>query len=133
MTDKKIMVHQKTFAIEWGDMDALGHVNNGRYFDYFQQARIEWLESLKLDMQQSTGPVVIHVACTFLKPLVYPAMLTLKSTLHSLGRSSLVMDHEIYQGETLMTEGLSKVVWVDYLKKESVPLPALITKLFSNL
>lgn len=27
MTDTKITVHQKTFAIEWGDMDALGHVN----------------------------------------------------------------------------------------------------------
>lgn len=130
MTDKKITVHQKIFAIEWGDMDALGHVNNGRYFDYFQQARIEWLESLKLDMQQSTGPVVIHVACTFLKPIVYPATLTLNSALHSLGRSSLIMDHDIYQGETLMTQGLSKVVWIDYIKKESVPLPELIAKLF---
>ena len=43
MTNKKIAVHQKIFDISWGDMDALGHVNNGRYFDYFQQARIEWL------------------------------------------------------------------------------------------
>jgi acyl-CoA thioester hydrolase len=132
MTDKKIAVHQKLFAIEWGDMDALGHVNNGRYFDYFQQARIEWLESLKFDMQQATGPVVVHVACSFLKPIVYPATLRLNSSLHSLGRSSLTMDHEIYQGETLMTQGLSKVVWIDYIKKESVPLPELITKLFNS-
>lgn len=34
-------------------MDALGHVNNVRYFDYCQQARLEWLESLKLDMLQT--------------------------------------------------------------------------------
>jgi acyl-CoA thioester hydrolase len=130
MTDKKIPVHQKVFAIEWGDMDALGHVNNGRYFDYFQQARLEWLESLNFDLKQSIGPVVVHVACTFLKPLIYPATLTLNSSLLSQGRSSLSMEHEIYQGETLMTQGLSKIVWVDYLKNKSVPLPEGITNYF---
>ncbi|MCC5014568.1 MULTISPECIES: acyl-CoA thioesterase [unclassified Legionella] len=130
MTDTKITVHQKTFAIEWGDMDALGHVNNGRYFDYFQQARIEWLESLSLDMKQQVGPVVIHVACTFLKPIVYPAILTIKSSVHNLGRSSITMDHDLYQGETLMTQGTSKIVWVDYRANKSVPIPDSIRNLF---
>ncbi|HHF7347689.1 TPA: acyl-CoA thioesterase [Legionella feeleii] len=130
MTDTKITVHQKTFAIEWGDMDALGHVNNGRYFDYFQQARIEWLESLNLDMKQQVGPVVIHVACTFLKPIVYPATLTIKSSVHNLGRSSITMDHDLYQGETLMTQGTSKIVWVDYRANQSVPIPDSIRNLF---
>ncbi|CDZ76015.1 acyl-CoA thioesterase YbgC [Legionella massiliensis] len=132
MTDKKIAVHQKTFAIEWGDMDALGHVNNGRYFDYFQQARIEWLESMNFTLQKSTGPVVIHVACTFLKPIVYPATITLKNSLHSIGRSSFIIDHEIYQEETLMTQGLSKIVWIDYKKMISIPLPTGITELFEE-
>ncbi|KTD34086.1 Thiesterase [Legionella nautarum] len=132
-TTKKIAVHQKIFSIEWGDMDALGHVNNGRYFDYFQQARIEWLESINLDMKQGTGPVVIHVGCTFLKPIVYPATLRLTSSLHSPGRSSLVIDHDIYQGEELMTQGTSKIVWVDYNKGQSVPLPEGLKKLVEPL
>lgn len=130
MNIKKIAVHQKIFSIEWGDMDALGHVNNGRYFDYFQQARIEWLESLQLDMKQHVGPVVIHVACTFLKPIIYPATLTLNSSLHSLGNSSIMLDHEIYQDKILMTQGTSKIVWVDYLQNKSVPIPESIRKLF---
>lgn len=130
MTDPKIPVHQKTFAIEWGDMDALGHVNNARYFDYFQQARIEWLESLTLDMKQNTGPVVIHVACTFLKPIIYPATLTLNSSVHSLGRSSLMMDYDLYQSEELSTQGTCKIVWVDYHTNRSIPLPNKIRDLF---
>ena len=131
MTEAKKTVHQKIFSIEWGDMDALGHVNNGRYFDYFQQARIEWLESLNIDMKQSVGPVVIQVSCTFLKPIVYPATVTLISSLHSLGRSSLMMDHEIYQEKQLMTQGSSKVVWVDYLKNKSIPLPECMRSFFA--
>lgn len=132
MTNQKIAIHQKIVHVEWGDMDALGHVNNGRYFDYFQQARIEWLESIQLDMGQGTGPVVIHVACTFLKPVVYPATCILHSNLHSLGRSSVVMDHDLYQGEQLMAQGVSKVVWVDYQANKSVPLPEAIRALFDG-
>ncbi|MBA2657419.1 MAG: acyl-CoA thioesterase [Tatlockia sp.] len=127
MTNKDL-VHQKIFSIEWGDMDALGHVNNGRYFDYFQEARIEWLQSIHFDMQQKTGPVVIQIACTFLKPVVYPATLILNSSLHSPGRSSFIIEHEIYQAETLMAQGSSKIVWVNYEKNKSVPLPEGILK-----
>lgn len=130
MTEPKITVHQRTFSIEWGDMDALGHVNNGRYFDYFQQSRIEWLESLKLDMKKPIGPVVIHVGCTFFKPIVYPAMLSLYSSVHSLGNSSIVMEHEIFQNDILMTQGTSKIVWVNYLENKSVPIPDTIRNLF---
>lgn len=132
MTEKKIAIHEKIFAIEWGDMDALGHVNNGRYFDYFQQARIEWLQSINLDLRQNTGPVVIHVACTFLKPIIYPATLTLKSTLHSAGRSSVFIDHDIYQDNLLMTQGTSKIVWIDYVKQQAIPLPDEIRQFFTS-
>lgn len=132
MTTQSLNVHQYSFAIAWGDMDALGHVNNGRYFDYFQEARIEWLRELNIGMTGATGPVVIHVSATFLKPVIYPAVVTLRSSIHSLGNSSMVMDHDIYQNETLMTQGTSKIVWVDYQQGKSVPLPNSIRSLFPS-
>ncbi len=122
--------HEKTFAIAWGDMDALGHVNNARYLDYFQEARIEWLRELNIHLQGNTGPVVVHIAATFLKPVVYPAVVTLRSTIHSIGNSSMVMEHELYHNEQLMTQGTSKIVWVDYTQGKSVPLPEVIRKAF---
>lgn len=110
-------------------MDALGHVNNARYFDYFQEARIDWLRELDIKMTGQTGPVVIHVACTFLKPIVYPATVTIHSKAHSLGNSSMIMDHDLYQEETLMAQGVSKIVWIDYTQNKSVPLPDIIRNL----
>jgi acyl-CoA thioester hydrolase len=130
MTEQSLRVHEQTFAIAWGDMDALGHVNNGRYFDYFQEARIEWLRDINISMTGTTGPVVIHVSATFLKPVIYPALVTLRSSIHSLGNSSMVMDHHLYQNETLMTHGTSKIVWVNYQQGKSVPLPDSIRSLF---
>lgn len=131
MTEQKITVHQKIFNIAWGDMDALGHVNNARYFDYFQEARIEWLKELNIPMTGKTGPVVVHVACTFLKPVIYPATVSINSKIHSLGNSSMIMDHDLYQDEVLMAQGISKIVWVDYTQNKSVPLPDNVRSLFA--
>lgn len=125
-------VHDKTFDIAWGDMDALGHVNNARYFDYFQQARIDWLHTLNLNLTENEGPVVIHVACTYLKPIIYPATLTLHTKAHSLGRSSFCLDHDVFQNEVLMAQGVSKIVWVDYVKNKSIRLPEVILGLFGE-
>ncbi|WP_131795679.1 acyl-CoA thioesterase [Fluoribacter gormanii] len=132
MTDLKIEIHKKIFSIAWGDMDALGHVNNARYFDYFQEARIEWLRQLNIGMTEKTGPVVIHVACTFLKPVIYPATVTLHSRIHSLGKSSMMMDHDLYQDEVVMAQGSCKIVWVDYTQNKSVSLPDEIRRLFET-
>ena len=129
MTENKTKLHQKTFSIAWGDMDALGHVNNGKYFDYFQEARIEWLQTLDLDLNQPFGPVVIHVAATFYKPVKYPATVDIITQLNEVGRTSLELLHLLKLDGQLMAEGISKVVWVDYKKNKSHPLPEQITKL----
>lgn len=126
---EKILIHEREFDIVWGDMDALGHVNNARYFDYFQEARIEWLRQHQFFLSAAEGPVVIQIAATFLQPVVYPARLTLKSYIHTPGRSSFFVDHDLYQGEQLMTQGSSKIVWVDYKRNQSIPLPEAIRQL----
>lgn len=131
MTEQKITVHEKIFPIAWGDMDALGHVNNARYFDYFQEARIDWLRELNISMTEKIGPVVIHVACTYLKPVIYPATVTLRSKIHSIGNSSMLMEHDLYQDEVLMAQGVSKIVWVDYTQGKSVPLPDVMRALYN--
>jgi acyl-CoA thioester hydrolase len=133
MGNTKIFVHEKTVPVAWGDMDALGHVNHARYFEYFQEARIEWLADLGLDLKQNTGPVIIHAACTFLRPILYPAAPILKSYLHHLGRTSITLDHEIHQDNQLMVHGHCKIVWIDYLKNKAIPLPKQLTHLFSTL
>jgi len=40
------LVHVERIPIRWGDMDAMGHVNNTVYFRYMEQARISWFDAL---------------------------------------------------------------------------------------
>jgi acyl-CoA thioester hydrolase len=116
------LVFEHDFEIAWGDMDALGHVNNAKYFDYFQEARILWLKSLDFSFSE-TGPILLSIDCTFLKPLVYPAKSKTYVYIHSLGNSSFNMDYEIKVGDALMAKGGSKIVWVNYKQEKSIPVP----------
>ena len=44
------------FPVAWGEMDALGHVNNIVYFRYFETARIAYFERVKLlELMEKTG------------------------------------------------------------------------------
>ena len=55
--------------MRWGEMDALGHMNNVSYFRYFEQARISWFDSLKIDYSpDSEGPILGTITCKFIKP-----------------------------------------------------------------
>lgn len=129
MSDKKL-VHTMRIAVRWGDMDAMGHVNNAVYFRYIETARLAWLDQIgALPDPAGVGPVLISAQCSFLKQLKYPAEIEITSYVGPPGRSSFVMSHEIRvvsadgQAEQLHAEGAAKIVWVDFEAEKSVCLP----------
>ncbi|MGH8708962.1 MAG: acyl-CoA thioesterase, partial [Burkholderiales bacterium] len=46
MSESRRLAHVERIPIRWGDMDAMGHVNNTTYFRYMEQARISWFDRL---------------------------------------------------------------------------------------
>jgi len=120
--------------VRWGDMDALGHVNNIMYFRYFEQVRMSWYESVGYDATayNGTGILIVDNHAEYLKPLVSPAVASITMTGHSPGRSSFVSEYWLTWNNTLFTRGKSKIVWVDYTKGKSVPLPDAIRALVES-
>lgn len=135
MNETRKPVFSLEMDVRWGDMDALGHVNNTVYFRYMEQARVSWLESLRGSIiEGDTGPVIINASCTFLVPIVYPARIVVEVFAGSPGRSSFDTFYELRpagQREPLYAEGVSKVVWVEHSAGRSVPLPAQIRELIA--
>ena len=130
------LVHTMRMPIRWGDMDAMGHVNNTVYFRYFESARIEWFEQIACAPHPAGhGPVIVNAHCSFLRQLTYPGQIEVATMVGPPGRSSFQMTHEIrlvgadgLAGE-LHAEGGAKVVWVDFPAQKSVPLPAVLLAL----
>ena len=111
----------------WGDMDALGHVNNTRFFRWFEQARIEYCASLGLgvDVPGAVGPILATATCEFLKPVVYPAELVVGVRAGKIGRTSVTLEYALARAddeEAHYARGTSVVVLLRYATGEKVAL-----------
>ena len=123
--------------MRWGDMDAMGHVNNTLYFRYMEQARLEWIYSLVPEGNPysgaATGPVIVNASCTFLVPLVYPGDLEVTMFLGEPGRTSVNSFYEILMGGRKYAEGASKLVWINLASGRPVPVPEKVMALLRAL
>lgn len=127
------LVHTMRMPIRWGDMDAMGHVNNTMYFRYIEQARISWFDEIACTPDPAgEGPVIVNAHCSFIKQLKYPGEIEVRTLVGPPGRSSFEMIHQIYLGDVLHAEGGAKVVWVNFPAEKSVPLPESIRAILAG-
>ena len=133
-------VHTENIPIRWGDMDAMGHVNNTVYFRYMEQARIGFYDRLGLssaspELPPGQGPVVINSFCTYRKALVYPGTVEVKVFVAEPGRSSILTLYEMrpsYDPDVIYADGYAKGCWIDLEKQKSIELPAALRALFDR-
>ncbi len=129
----RILVYQMEIPVRWGDMDAMGHVNNTVYFRYMEQARISWFEALGLQPDPNgEGPVIVSAACTFVRQLEYPGTVLAKHYVGELGRSSIMTYVDMLRSDdtgTIYAHGSAKVVWVNFPRQKSTPMPDAIRDL----
>ncbi|MGE5471775.1 MAG: acyl-CoA thioesterase [Bacteroidota bacterium] len=126
MEHPKKLIHVTRMPIRWGDMDAYGHVNNTVYFRYMEQARVEWIEELKVPVRPGgEGPVIINASCTFLIPMTYPGVVEVRTFTGAPGRSSVQthVEMRLEGDDRIYAEAAAKVVWMDTRTGKSVPLP----------
>ncbi|HEY8356948.1 MAG TPA: thioesterase family protein [Ramlibacter sp.] len=125
---RKKLVHTMTVPIRWGDMDAMGHVNNTLYFRYLEAARIEWFGVIGCQVNpQGEGPVIANAFCNFHKQLEYPGDAVVKMYVSDPGRSSFESWATISRADdpdVVYASGGATTVWVDFPKQKSAPLPA---------
>ncbi|MFP5460800.1 MAG: acyl-CoA thioesterase [Gammaproteobacteria bacterium] len=123
-----LLVFQLEVPIRWGDMDAMGHVNNTVYFRFMEQTRISWFEAMGLDSRPEAGEgmVVVNAYCTFARQFEYPGTVLCRHYVGRLGNSSFETYVEMSRTDdpdTVCAYGGAKGVWVDYAQQKSRPLP----------
>ena len=114
--------------IEWGDMDALQHVNNVEYFNYFQKARIAYFEknnSGNLFTETRISTILASTQCKFIYPLAYPDKVSIGARIDSMADEYFTMKYSVvsHKHQRLVAIGDAKVVMFDYVnnKKASIP------------
>ena len=123
----KKLVYTARMPIRWGDMDAMGHVNNTLYFRYLEVARIDWFDAVGCQPNpRGEGPLIVNAFCNFHKQLEFPCDILVKMYASDPGRSSFETWATIERTDdrgVVYASGGATTVWVDFPAQKSVPIP----------
>ena len=113
-------------SVRWGDMDALGHVNNVQYFRYGESGRIAYFEPLEKEdprFWKDYGIILASMGCDFLAQVHYPAELQIGTRVTRIGRSSIGMQSAIFLDGKVVAVLTGAVAWFDYAAQKTLPVP----------
>ena len=133
LPDDKKLTFEMVIPMRWGDMDAMGHVNNTIYFRYMETVRLEWLfRAGGAGDTHGNGPVIVNAFCNFIVQLKYPGDLLAKHHVANPGRSSfdtyITLERTDAPG-VICASGGAKTVWVNHAQEKSMPLPSALRRL----
>jgi len=134
MESRGKLVHVEHMTMRWGDMDALGHMNNTVYFRCLEQARIAWFERLGVDYRQGEAPILGSISCRFRIPIVYPAELAISLHVSNARNSSFVLTSEITDRSDARVYAIGEavMVWIDLAQGKSRPLPGWLREIIQS-
>ena len=123
---KKLKTQIKVKSYE---IDLYGHVNNATYLNYLEHGRIKSLaqtgKSFKQYMDENIFIVIAKINILYLKLAFLDDELDILTTIKSVGRTSVVLNQEIYN-RTREENTIQSDVTVVFLnqKKKPVAVPA---------
>ena len=87
--------HHYPLAVRWSDLDSYGHVNNVKYFDYVQEARIVLMHAT-LDWQPEDVWVVARQDLEYRRPMdLQPTPYDVATSVSAVGTRSFTLAVEI--------------------------------------
>ena len=119
--------HQMDLKVRFSDVDVYGHVNNVKYFEYFQESRIQYV----MDMLHDDGidwreHVVARVDVDYRRPILLRAEpYVVRSWVSQVGTKSFTISGEVRDGaaDDSATLARSDVVMVTFDKQTQRSAP----------
>ncbi len=104
--------HRFPLSVRWSDLDSYGHVNNVRFYDYVQEARIAVMTST-LDWQSEDIWVIVRQDLEYLKPIDFRlAPYEVATLVTQLGSRSFTLAAEIRDPDAGTTYATARTVVV---------------------
>lgn len=113
-----------TFKPRFNDTDALGHINNASIATWFEEGRRPVFEYFIPDLDPKKWNLIIaRVEIDYLAQGYYQKTTTVKTSVEKIGNSSFVLLQEASQDGTVISRGKAFLVYFDYEKQKSKPIP----------
>lgn len=105
-------VYKCQVEVRWGDLDMLGHVNNTRFVEYSQEARLRFfMENLGDEFRAGSYVVVRRLEVDFERPLsTESGPLTVQLEVLNIGTTSFTIRHVIYDSAGMRAGAVDAVL-----------------------
>jgi acyl-CoA thioester hydrolase len=109
------------------DLDVFGHVNNGVYLTYLENARIGYMRDvLGIESPEDLLVIVAHVNIDFRSRASLGETLDVGARVSRIGTKSFDMDHEVHHPDgRLVATASTALVTFDYRGDSTMPVPEL--------
>lgn len=117
--------------VEFGELDAMGHVNNVVFLRYFETGRIAFLREVAPDHDPANpddfGVIFAECHINYRSPGQYEDVIVTRIRPGWVRRSAFQVEFRMEREDgTLLTEGYGVLVGYDYSGGRSTPLPAAL-------
>ncbi len=114
--------------VQWGELDAYGHINNTVFFRWFESARIEYLtrSGMVRTMERDQIGAILHsTSCRFRRPVFFPDTIEVGGRAREVGDDRFAMEYLVVSHEqnAVVGEGTAIIVCYDYSAHAKAPLP----------
>ena len=114
--------------VAFGDMDALGHVNNVTYARYFETARAEFMIQLGdyhgVERPKDLVMIMTRLELDYRGEVVFPAVLDVTVGVSDVNMRRMVMACTMWNPDgRCVAEGRSYHMWIDTAKRTAVRMP----------
>ncbi len=111
--------------VYFGDTDASGMAHYATHLMYLEKARTEWLWDAGVNVAETNNNdrhfIVRQVDIKYHRPLELGELLTVTTTIAEIKRASLLMRHQILNGDTLLSEADVKMVYMEHGRPARLP------------
>jgi acyl-CoA thioester hydrolase len=123
--------HNISEKVKFHEVDMLGVCNNAVYFNYFEDARIDYLQTLARKysfekfLQNESFVIMAHNEIDYINSAYLNDELTVYSRIVKVSKSSFSFDHYILRDSDKkdIAKGRGVIVHINKNSKKSMPLP----------
>jgi acyl-CoA thioester hydrolase len=128
---------QFELRVYYEDTDAAGIVYYANYFRFLERGRTELLRTLGHDqhalMEDGIAFAVRSASAEFLKPARLDDLLTVETTVASLGRAQVTFAQRILRDKELLLDAKIRVACIDPVRGKPIPMPRALHEQLSAL
>ncbi len=117
-------------TVTFGELDALGHVNNAVYFTYLENARIAYFfDAMGVHSLRELTLILAEATCSYKSPAHFGETLVIGMGVTRLGNKSFDLHYRIETEDGRLVAICKSVqVFFDYETGKTIPLPEKFIK-----